>query len=58
MRGIRNWIWRRLTGRCWTHDRYPDDMGGVVYDCCKKCNWVGPDPITYDLEYRTLGVPP
>ena len=47
MRRLRNWLWRFLTGWCWTHDNYPEDMGGVIYNCCHNCNWVGPNPIVY-----------
>lgn len=36
-----NNVWRFITGKCFKHSRNMEDMGGVVYEVCDNCNWVG-----------------
>jgi hypothetical protein len=35
------------------HSRYLDDMGGVIFEVCRRCPWVGRSH-TYQLECRLI----
>jgi hypothetical protein len=34
-------LWRRLLCRLFGHKRCLEYLGGVVLECCERCEWVG-----------------
>ena len=46
MRGCLAWL------RCWLfgHQRNMEDLGGVIYEVCDRCPWVGRH-FVYPLDY-------
>jgi len=54
LRNALNWTWRTLTSHCVWHDHELEDMGGVIYLCCKQCPWVHDDPVEYSINIETI----
>lgn len=42
---------RRLWCRIFGHRRGIEDMGGVIFEVCRRCNWVG-RYAEYDVNFQ------